>query len=83
MAECLGYRLVLRPGGLRIEGKCEAPRDVLALVREHRDAIVALLLQDLEDLAEERAGILEYQAGFTRHEAEQRAGVKVKHSAAA
>ncbi len=71
----LGYRLGLRPGGLRLTGQGEPPPEVLALVREHRAGLLALLVEDAQELREERAGILEYQAGFSREDAERMAGL--------
>lgn len=41
-----GFRLALRPGGLRLTGASEPPPDVLALIREHRDGLLALLEED-------------------------------------
>lgn len=38
-----GYRLALRPGGLRLTGEGEPPPGVLALIREHRDGLLSLL----------------------------------------
>ena len=42
----LGYRLALRPGGLRLkrlEGEGEPPSEVRALIADHRDALLAYL----------------------------------------
>ena len=50
-AEGLGFHLSLRPGGLRLTGATEPPPDLLALIAEHRDALLALL----EEHAEARA----------------------------
>lgn len=41
--EGLGYRLGLRPGGLRLKGEGEPPPEVLAMIREHRDGLLALM----------------------------------------
>lgn len=41
--EGLGFRLALRPGGLRITGGEQPPLEVLALIREHRGALLAFL----------------------------------------
>jgi len=41
--ECLGYRLSLRPGGLRLSGKGEPLPDLLALIAEHREALLSFL----------------------------------------
>lgn len=38
--ECLGYRLTLRPGGLRLTGPSEPPHEVKALILEHREELV-------------------------------------------
>ena len=38
-----GFCLALRPGGLRLTGKAEPPPIVLALIREHRGALLAFL----------------------------------------
>ena len=42
-AEGLGFRLSLRPGGLRLTGATDPPPDLLALIAEHRPALLALL----------------------------------------
>lgn len=44
--EGLGFRLALRPGGLRLTGAGEPPPDVLALIHEHRNSLLALLEED-------------------------------------
>jgi hypothetical protein len=44
--EGLGYRLSLRPGGLRLNGASEPPRELLVLINEHRDALLAFLDDD-------------------------------------
>jgi hypothetical protein len=41
--EGLGYRLTLRPGGLRLKGKDEPPAELLALIREHREELMGFL----------------------------------------
>jgi hypothetical protein len=41
--EGLGFHLSLRPGGLRLTGACEAPPELLSLVREHRPGLLSLL----------------------------------------
>ena len=81
--EGLGYRLGLRPGGLRLAGGTEPPPKVLALIQTHRAGLLALLVAEAErDLFDERAGILEFQAGFTRAEAEHLAGLELMHTRA-
>ena len=45
-AEGLGFRLSLRPGGLRLTGDTEPPPDLLGLIAEHRPALLALLEGD-------------------------------------
>ena len=44
--EGLGYRLALRPGGLRLTGDTEPSPEVLALIAGHRDALIAQLEDD-------------------------------------
>lgn len=44
--EGLGYRLALRPGGLRLVGRGEPSPEVLALIHEHRDGLLALLEEE-------------------------------------
>ena len=39
----LGYRLHLRPGGVRLAGTGTPPPGLVARIREHRDALVGLL----------------------------------------
>jgi hypothetical protein len=79
--EALGYRLDLRPGGLRLSGGTKPTSEVLALIQAHRAELLALLVAESErDLLEERAGILEFQAGFTRGEADLRAGVATEQN---
>lgn len=41
--EGLGYRLGLRPGGLRLSGDAEPSPEVLELIQENRDGLLALL----------------------------------------
>lgn len=41
--EGMGYRLTLRPGGLRLKGKGEPPPGVVALIQEHRESLLDLL----------------------------------------
>ena len=41
--EGLGYRLALRPGGLRLTGATQPPPTVLAKIREHRGALMEVL----------------------------------------
>ena len=68
-----GLSLEAVEGRLRIPpGHCPAE---VELVRLLKPELVAIMEQDARDLAEERAGILEYQAGFTRADAERRARV--------
>lgn len=38
--EGLGYRLTLRPGGLRITGSTEPPPEVKALILEYREELM-------------------------------------------
>ena len=79
LVEGLGYRLSLRPGGLRLSGGLGEPAPaVLAMIQEHRAGVLALLVSDARDHFEERAAILEFDAGFTRAEAERRAGLEVE-----
>lgn len=42
----LGYRLGLRPGGLRLTGTGEPSPEVLGLIREHREDLLAFLEVD-------------------------------------
>lgn len=44
--EGLGYRLGLRPGGLRLSGCAEPSPDVLAIIKEHRDGLLSFLEDD-------------------------------------
>jgi hypothetical protein len=79
--EGLGYRLGLRPGGLRLSGGTEPAPEVLGLIQGHRAGLLALLVAEAErDLFEERAGILEFEAGFTRAEVEHLTGVELCNS---
>lgn len=50
-AEGLGYRLALRPGGLRLTGADAPPPDLLALIQEHRDGLLALLEEEAQRCA--------------------------------
>ena len=81
--EGLGYRLGLRPGGLRLTGGTEPTPEVIGLIQGHRDRLLALLVMEAErDRFEERAGILEFDAGLTRAEAEHLAGLELRHTCA-
>lgn len=63
--QLVGERLVIPPG--------HTPSEV-ELVRLLKPELVALLIA-ARDLNEERAGILEFDAGMTREEAEASAGI--------
>ena len=81
--EGLGYRLGLRPGGLRLAGGTEPTPEVLGLILGHRDGLLGLLVEEAErDLFEERAGILEFDAGFTQAEAEHLAVLELRRTCA-
>lgn len=81
--EGLGYRLGLRPGGLRLSGDTEPMPEVLGLIQGHRDGLLGLLVVEAgRDLFEERAGILEFEAGFTRAEAEHLAALELRRTCA-
>jgi len=56
-AEGLGYRLALRPGGLRLTGEGEPSPEVLGLIREHRDALLTLLEDDARRWAAHESSI--------------------------
>ena len=55
--EGLGYRLALRPGGLRLTGATEPPQDLLGLIAENRDALLVLLESDAAAWAAHEASI--------------------------
>lgn len=55
--EGLGYRLGLRPGGLRLWGEGEPPPGVLALVRKHREGLLALLEEENRDWVAHEASL--------------------------
>ena len=44
--EGLGYRLALRPGGLRLTGEGEPSPELLALIQEHRDGLLSFLEEE-------------------------------------
>ena len=67
-----GDELVIRPGrGI--------PSQDLDLARELKAELMGILREATIDAAEERAAILEYDAGFTRNEAEMLASVGLIH----
>ena len=41
-----GYRLTLRPGGMRLTGTAQPPDEVRLLIAEHRGALMAFLEAD-------------------------------------
>ena len=51
-----GYRLSLRPGGLRLAGGLGTPPHVLALVRQHREGLISILEAEAKVTAEDLAG---------------------------
>ena len=53
----LGYRLTLRPGGLRLEGGGQPVSEVVALLTGHREALIALLDADARAWALHKAGL--------------------------
>ena len=56
-AEGLGFRLSLRPGGLRLTGAGEPAPELLGLIAEHRPALLALLEDDAEACAAHDASL--------------------------
>ena len=61
--------------GDRIQLPTGLPAEQVAEARRLKPALLVLLTEALADLREERAAILEFQAGFTRAEAELQARV--------
>lgn len=55
--EGLGYRLTLRPGGLRLNGKDEPPPELLALIREHREELMGFLEAEARAWASHEASL--------------------------
>lgn len=70
-AEGLGFRLSLRPGGLRLSGGTEPPPELLGLIAEHRPALLALLEDDAEAWAAHDASLAEFRVitfpGYLAH----------------
>jgi hypothetical protein len=62
-------------GGLRVGPKAALTPELRALIQTHKPALIEVLnrAQDAAEFYEERAAILEYDAGFTRKEAEAEA----------
>jgi hypothetical protein len=56
--EGLGFRLTLRPGGLRLTGEAVPPPMVLALVRENRDALIDFLETEARVQAAHQASLV-------------------------
>ena len=70
-----GFRFALQDGRPRV-----APASRMAMVdqemlQSHRAELAEALLEDAQFLAQERAAILEFEAGFTRADAERLAGI--------
>jgi hypothetical protein len=62
LAEAHGVRIALdEAGGLRMEAEAEPPPELVAMLREHRDALLALLDHDAGEAEAMRA----YYAGST------------------
>ena len=57
--EGLGYRLSLRPGGLRLTGESKPPPRMLALIQENRDGLLVLLEEDARLCAAHEASLAE------------------------
>lgn len=53
----LGYRLSLRPGGLRLTGEGEPPPELLGLIQEQREGLLALLEEDARRWAAHEASM--------------------------
>jgi hypothetical protein len=71
-----GFRFVLDAGRLQVGPASRLnPVDRQAL-QAHRTELIQALEDDARYLAEERAGIFEYDAGLPRDEAERRAGLR-------
>lgn len=66
-----GANITLGPDGLRIINRDKLSAEAVAFIRKHRAAIVEHLRQeDAEAEFEERAGILEFDGGMCRADAE-------------
>jgi len=80
-----GVHLSVSPSGeLEAEGKPETLDRLLPSIRENKAALLSELLEAKNEAFEERAAILEYEAGFPRGEAErlaraEQAGPKVSY----
>lgn len=59
----------------RIQLPSGLPHDQVLKAKSMKAALLEILLEARNDEAQERAGILEFEAGFTRQEAELRAGI--------
>jgi len=76
----LDCKLEVADGKLRIEGSAPPPEPLLALVQTHKQALIEHLRPpamwtpaDWRDFHNERAAIMEYDAGFSREHAEEEA----------
>jgi len=78
-AAAAGVSVTIDGDELVLRADSEPDAAVVALIREHKPQIAHLLRQagwsetDWQALFDERAAILEYDGGFSRSEAEQRA----------
>lgn len=71
-----GFGFAVMPdGGLRVSPATALTPELRDLIRSHKAGLIEALarLQDAAEFYEERAGILEHEAGFTRKETEQEA----------
>lgn len=72
----VSFRLV--EGRLQFQAPGPLPEQLRKVIRDHRAELVVIAQKDAEYLAEERAGILEHMAGFSRMDAETAAGLPPK-----
>ncbi|MBM3492505.1 MAG: hypothetical protein FJX68_19110 [Alphaproteobacteria bacterium] len=88
-----GIEIRVEGRDLALEAQAPPPAEILESLAQHKQDIVALLLAELRELPadgdraatdafEERAAILEYDAGLPRTEAERATVVEVAHECA-
>ena len=68
-----GFRFVLEAGHLRVGPASRLVQEDRQELQANREELVRALQEDAQLLHEERAGILEFEAGFNRKDAERRA----------
>jgi hypothetical protein len=73
--EIAGFHFALEDGHLRVGPASKLPPEDRQVLQADRVELIQAIQEDAQVLRVERAAILEYEAGFSRAEAERMAGL--------